>query len=1287
MIGSSKAARFRGVRALHALVLLFAVILNLLLLLGLALSLFDDDDYRQALIWSADYFLDSRLEIGGAFSLSIGREVRLRAENVRLSANDDSYDLSLGQLDMEQRLGSYIATGKLWFNHLHARDLSGEIRETRKQDEFDWEDYSLPALVIEELQLRELSLAYTELDQQRHSLELDYILVDDSENRGPVKLSAAGEINARALRLDGTLGSLAQLRSDNQTYPIDFILSSADSGSEPDKPVIDFSGTVGHTHTGRRQVDAVFDIAIPELVPIFDPEIVADNLGQIQGSFIAVQEGGDWRIRQTRFVATGTDAYRLSVDGTVDNTGQFTLRNEFWVVDPRAFAARFGFDLGGYPPFKSKGLISGENDRLSYRGNLSLGRTDGFIALNATLGRHKPQIEVRLNANEVYLADIGINQHLSLPADSGAKATLDPATRTTSGTNAPDDTSEGRAGLDRESFDFSGLRHFDLELEVLVNEIIGADFSIDRLAGQARLANGALRVSPMRISLEGGDVDLELALDTRDTPTASLEVVADDLLLDGVVPHEQGEMQATGKARLHMDLDSRGSSVHAMISALSGKIDLELDEVGLPARYLEYFSLDDVGSGFEIDGALALYFDQQVGFSAEALRVTGDDGRYDISLGKLAMQPSLVSYFETGTWWIHDLTVTDLHADIVASEPEQEHDPRWTDWHEFDLRVSHLPIVFIEKMQLDNLSLNYTGDDRQDRFTISSLVLANDDTREPMRISAAGTANALTLELEGLAGTSAQPRGQNRVYPVDLTLRSTSVDATPDRQLIRIHGDIDSSVPGRNLLQASFDVDVNQLVAIFNQQSAASELGHLRGSVTVADVDNHWGIRKIKLDATDTELYRLKIEGEIDEANRLELYSEAEVPDPATLGALFGVDLEGYGAYLGKGVVSATSDKISFRGLASIGSTESDTTLDITLVDGKPLVRGKLLIPDLYLPDIGLDHYIGLDPNVQRVANPHAGEQQTPAESVPPATETLQVFDREPLDFSGLHYFNLDLEILIDEITGVDFSIEKLEGHIGLTDGLLRLSPMRLTFEGGLTEIELELNARNKPAVSLNLTGDDLLLEEVIASVQEEVPVKGKVHLKVELASSGVSEHEMASNLSGKLSFALERARVPKRYVEFLTADLFGFMFRSVTFEDSYATLNCVLTGVEVDQGVAKTVLLFGDGPRLAVDGAATVDLGQETIDMVLLPNAKKRIKLEYSRITVKGPLANPNVETSGTAAAAAATVGSFILVPEVIVPLFLVEQVWRFFSSDDDSGCNDYIEEHQVDIERHKAR
>jgi hypothetical protein len=91
------------------------------------------------------------------------------------------------------------------------------------------------------------------------------------------------------------------------------------------------------------------------------------------------------------------------------------------------------------------------------------------------------------------------------------------------------------------------------------------------------------------------------------------------------------------------------------------------------------------------------------------------------------------------------------------------------------------------------------------------------------------------------------------------------------------------------------------------------------------------------------------------------------------------------------------------------------------------------------------------------------------------------------------------------------------------------------------------------------------------------------------------------------------------------------------------------------------------------------VDLGQETIDMELIPEQKKRFVSNLSAIKVTGPLADPDVETSSTQAVAA-TVGMAIVVPQIIIPVFLIEQLWkRVFSSDDDSGCANFIAEHEV--------
>ena len=1341
------AANRKSPRTLRALFMVLAFGLNLLVVVGAGIYFLNDDDYRHILIWSVDYFLDSTLEIDGNFSVNFGNEVELSAETVRLKARDGSYDLSLGKLHVEQRFASYLGTGTFWINSLSMEDLHVEIKETEAEpgQEFDWQTFSLPFVVIEEIQLRNLSLAYTGLDQQRDSIELSHFSLDDTDNEGPVKVSAAGVMSEHTLQLDGTLGSLQQLRSMNPSYPIEFTLYSGaideSAAGEQGKPVIKLNGSVGTTLSGASLVEATFDLAVAKLVPIFSKQINAKKLGHLQGNINIADVGGRWGIQKIQFAATNTDVYQLQVDGKVDSSGNFDLRSELGVPDPNEFGARFGIDLAGYAPFKGKGLVSGNKDKVSFEGKASIGRIESDTTLTANLAAGKPHIQGKLTIKELYLADIGIDQRLSVPLDAPLKAKpesseqpgsevptpiahtsvkaksstneqLKPETSApvvdasvtagsdTSGHPKPtvsaSTASDSPAIFDRKPLDFSGLQKYNLDLELSIDQITGADFSIDKLAGKLKLTDGRLRLSPMRVTFDGGTADLEFALDARKTPTVLLKVTADDLLLGKVIPHVQQEMQVQGGARLHIDITSKGRSAHELVSALSGDVSLGLENVILPKRYVDYISTDgqkpsaagDAYTTLEIDGAVAIKFGSEAELTAETLHVRANDGSYDLSLGKLNLQQNLALYLETGDFSIQRLSMADMHVEIVETEAEED-DPSDLDWHEFDLQVDDLPLVIIEKMELSNLSLAYTTGEQQDTASLSSLVLDNDHSEEPLTVSAVGMLNERTLKLEGTLGTPAEPRGKNQIYPVDYSLSSGTVDAPSQQPIIKFNGSIDRTQPSGAVIKGRFDIAVSELVSIFDQQMTTDKLGHLQGDVFFSEVDGRWGIKKHNLASTGSDLYQLKLDGEVDNSGKFEMRSQFDVPDPAALGAQLGLDFTGYAAYKGTAVVTGNRAGFDYKGHWEIGRIENDTTLAISLVEGKPTIKGKFVIPDLYLPDIGINEPLVVPEDDPKKASPHIDEDAKPEAPVAVAdasakaekpADSLIVFAREPLDFSGLQNFNLDLEILIDDIIGIDYTIDALEGRIKLTDGVLHISPMRLTFEGGTTDLDLLLDSRNTPSVTLKVTADDLVLGKMISDLQEEVPVTGKAHLNIDITSKGHSPHELASDLSGEVSFSLENARLPTIYVEFLSADVFGLFTRMVTFEDSYTNLNCVMTGFDIDQGVMTSNLLFADGPRLAVEGTATVDLGQETIDMELIPEQKKRFVSNLSAIKVTGPLADPDVETSSTQAVAA-TVGMAIVVPQIIIPVFLIEQLWkRVFSSDDDSGCTNFIAEHKAE-------
>lgn len=1286
---------------LRGLAWLAAVLLGLLLSLGAVLYLLDDDDYRHVLIWSTDFFLDSQLEIEGAFSIKFAHEVELSAEKVRLQANDGSYELALGDIYLQQRFMSYLRSGTFWINELSIAYLRAGITATQSTEELDWHKVPIPPVVIEKTQIDRLAMVYTTGSQQ-HELDLRNIVIDDGNNQGPIKVSAAGTVNSKPLTFAGTLGSLAQLRGSRQSFPIAFSLH--DIAGKQEQSIIEFDGTVNRTRPGYSELEATFDVDLSGLLPLVDQRLSPDRMGRLKGSLKVANARQDWEIKSINLAAADTDLYRLKIDGELVQSNQLALRSEFEVPDPAALGAQFGVELRGHAAYKGKGQLSGNWRTVSYRGKASVGRVESDLALTVSLRGNRPTIQGKWDLRDLYLADIGIDRRLAdivepsiTPAPDGSetaksarpKPEVPPSTATAA---KPTD-------LDRELLDLSALQKFNLDLEVSIDNLVGADYAVTRLSGSFKLSDGLLSVAPMRIIHGTGATDLELTMAARATPDVGLRLKTENLLLEELLEQLRPELQAKGKLGLQADVKSAGTSGRELLSALKGDIGVSLEEANLPRQYLEIFMLDgpaspgpdDAFTSVEIDGTVAVKFEDDVRLSAEAIHLKANDGSYEVTLGKLNLIQNLAAYLETGRLWIHNLSLIDTHAEIVKKTGTASQTapgpaaPREYEWHEFDWQGYDFSALVIEKMRLGRLSLDYTTDDKRHMARLSHFEIDNDDSSEPMKVSAAGTINARDLRLEASVGAPAQPRGENRTYPIDFRLSDGAAGAAPDRPVIQLDGSIGRTAAGSSKTEAKFKIDLTELATIINQGVVAEGLGQLQGDVNFAEVNGRWGIRKLQLAATDTNLYRLSVDGEIDNANTLELRSKSAIPDPAAFGAQFGIDLTGFAPYDGEGLLSGTRNKLSYRGIVNIGRIRNETAFTVTLVGGKPLIKGKTTIAELYLPDIGLDLRMGADPDARVEADPGNGAQSEPEpEPEKPAAspaDNQPVFSRESLNLTSLRQLNLDLEILIDQISGTDFLIDQFSSRIVLTDGVLRVAPTQLIFEGGKTDIDLGIDARADPSVTLKVAAENMVLGELISQVQNEVPVEGNAHVDIDVVSTGHSAHELAADLKGDVGFGLENARLPKKYLDFLSANLFGWMFRMITFENAYTNVDCLIVDFDVNQGVAKSNFLAADGPSVRITGEASLDLRQETIDMLLVPKQKHGLVANISSARIKGPLQNPEVRTSAGEAAAVA-IGGVMVIPEITIPLGLIDVLWKkLFSSDSvGSGCSELIEEHKAE-------
>jgi len=687
-------------------------------------------------------------------------------------------------------------------------------------------------------------------------------------------------------------------------------------------------------------------------------------------------------------------------------------------------------------------------------------------------------------------------------------------------------------------------------------------------------------------------------------------------------------------------------------------------------------------SQLEIDGDLSLEFGKEVRIAAVGIRLKANDGSYDLSIGKIDGRERFLSFFKTGSWWIPEISLSDVRVEIFEKETDHAYD-----WQRF-----YLPPVVIEKLRLSNLSLTYTDSKKQPyEIRLDHGSLDTEQDHGSIKLTAAGEVNGQPFDLEGTLGSLAQLRvisgDESKTYPIDFSLYSGTADASSagskGDSVVKFKGSIGRESRHSTILEAAYDVAVDELARIVSRELTPHGLGHLHGSVSIVDgdLDDRWEIKKFDLVASGTELYQLRIDMAVDDSKKddqLRYHSEFGVPDPTAFGAELGIDLSRYSSIHSKGMLSGDQSQLSYRSKATLGNTEIDMELTASMKGDKPSIEGKVTIPELHLADIGLSRK--LDAKIQSSAEAKT-DSNLSLKSETDIARSQAIFSRDPLRVARLQQFNLDIDILVDKVIGAGYSVTKMVGHVDLKDGLLKVKPVQLVFEGGDTGLEVEVDVRDTPQISLKGSSKGLLLGSVLAEAAQDSKVRG--NLVLDISSSGQSAHELASSLAGTARFGLENARLPKEYVQYLSADVFGWMLRKGKLSGDYAEIDCAIVDFEVSQGVATSNLLVVDGPNVFIQGSAVIDLGQETIDLVLKPKQKKKLFSKMSAVHIKGSLANPDVEALPLAAVSTGvvTAGAAVMLPVVVVPAKLMQELWgrRPDKDKSDRGCDSFLASHKA--------
>ena len=669
---------------------------------------------------------------------------------------------------------------------------------------------------------------------------------------------------------------------------------------------------------------------------------------------------------------------------------------------------------------------------------------------------------------------------------------------------------------------------------------------------------------------------------------------------------------------------------------------------------LDYKGVPELGA---IDGSVRLLTSRDaIGLYDAEVHVGNHRGQQSVLQGSVAR---IGLHDETTATGI-DLQATLRTPDVAATARLAGYDLPALGAGRADLHASG----DLNKLRLGNVSIRL-GSSKALLVTAKGAADRLDLTRESLPETADFSVTATLPQLADISRYldvslpqlgHAQASGNLKLRGNRLEFSPLKVDiGAPDQPAIRLNGKVTTVLHKGSSIDAGFEVAATDLLMAFTELKPGY-LGRLEGSVSVSSMEGSWSIEQFKLASAQTQLYQLDIEGDRGNFNRTDLANvkaTLSVRNPAALGDALNLDLSGFSAWKTTGVLSSKADTLSYHATGSLGSTTISTVLKGYLKDGKPHFTGKMEIPVLYLKDLGFG---------KQTAKPVAMQGDT-------ARDRNFIFSREPLDVSILNRFDLDFNLLIDQVESHDqLSIDSVNGMIKVRDGNLGISPLKLIFEDGQMNIKFDIRGGHVPAYDLKVSGDDIVLGPLVAQVQNDVPITGYSNLDADLGTRGRSPHDLVSNLKGDLSIGLENAKIPSKYIELLSVDVFGWAFSQTRKKESYADLNCVVVAFDIDGGVMKSRTLIADGPDLTVAGHVNLDLAAETMDILLIPKQKRRLFSSIEPVKIKGPIMDPKVEAIPVKAAIQEA-GAMALLPTVVIPVRLLGKLWSLLDDGDKPG------------------
>lgn len=348
----------------------------------------------------------------------------------------------------------------------------------------------------------------------------------------------------------------------------------------------------------------------------------------------------------------------------------------------------------------------------------------------------------------------------------------------------------------------------------------------------------------------------------------------------------------------------------------------------------------------------------------------------------------------------------------------------------------------------------------------------------------------------------------------------------------------------------------------------------------------------------------------------------------------------------------ATWDYEDFSGV--VGKSDLQGHLTYTSGAPRPKLKGQLKSRELQLADLG--------PTVGTPEGAGAGTQKT--------TRPGKVLPDTPFATSRWDAMDMDIAFLGQKLVGPSaLPLDDMSTRAVLTNGILKLDPLRFGIAKGRIDAKVELDGRVQPLKGqIRATVDDLQLSSLFPEVELLEKSFGRMDGAFALLGQGASVASLLAKSNGELRVYIRNGTFSKQMLDLAALNLGSVIVTKLFGADEEVKLRCAVADLAIKDGIAQTRSVKLSTEEAVVEAVGTLNFKHEHVDLRIKPESLEwKFFSLRTPLNVRGPFIKP--EVSVEAAPLLARAGAAI-VAAAVAPAALALVPITVPAAEDDEEC-----------------